>query len=435
MLLDTIALHKVDPAAHLSQTASLFPFLRRFFDFNEIGLVRTDFVMRTSSESLQVIGVMSTQSAVGFLRNLDKHISRLRALYLRLSDEPDIPSMFNALLQRAESMENITMSLDFDVSPACWNIVAQLPHLSSLSLHLCTASSPTFARFSSLVTLMLTVENIASLVNLLQMSQFPLLKKLSCYHDSDITPTAMEVTALVTAISSSCSPSSLVSLDYSLTFDDFMEFETPVGPAILSSDVFLPLLRFPLIREFRIDSSWSLDLDDAFIHRLAKAWPKLEALNFGTNIRWANTHRITLRALDYLVKYCVHLENLEIVFDTSESDVHGVTESDDNPEFCRAVHCSPTGVENTRLTLLSIGPSRINPDLQSCARVAAHLSRLFPSLKHIRSYHNDTNFVEAGRYFPPAVKGWVVVARLLPLLSNTSKFEDRTYSLDFSAPG
>ncbi|KAJ7840905.1 hypothetical protein B0H13DRAFT_1636058 [Mycena leptocephala] len=86
---------------------------------------------------------------------------------------------------------------------------------------------------------------------------------------------------------------------------------------------FIPLLRFIELRVLRIRVPSGHDLDDATIYDMARSWPRIEELIFGSAARI--NPRCTLLALRHLSQHCPLLEMLELTLDASsvppQSDV------------------------------------------------------------------------------------------------------------------
>ncbi|KAI0632260.1 hypothetical protein C8Q77DRAFT_1059859 [Trametes polyzona] len=166
-------------------------------------------------------------------------------------------------------------------------------------------------------------------------------------------------------------------------------------------DDFRPLLKFARMREFSFCMPWYFNLDDALLHDVAKAWPKLRSFYLGTDnyCAWPSPpHGPTLAALPPFAMHCPALFDIGFQFDATcfrgsriplESELYGALQE---VELC----------SQSEMCWLSVARS---PIVQPQA-VAGFLSCVFPYLEKVTA-------VQVPGLAPAA--GWEEVSRYLPV--------------------
>ncbi|KAH7906104.1 hypothetical protein BJ138DRAFT_671320 [Hygrophoropsis aurantiaca] len=162
----------------------------------------------------------------------------------------------------------------------------------------------------------------------------------------------------------------------------------------LRRDHLAPLFQFSKLRSLDLAGFNSSGLDDSDLWLIAQSWPDLLAIGLGDGVK-NEAHQVpntTLNGLVVLLKRCIHLQDLGLVFSTSLAG---------NMTLERP----GGGVCNSNITTLSVGCSPItNP-----AAVAAYLSAILPSVTRIKSVANNTE--------------WAHVEKLIPLFASARSQE------------
>ncbi|TFY68206.1 hypothetical protein EVG20_g3648 [Dentipellis fragilis] len=175
---------------------------------------------------------------------------------------------------------------------------------------------PDRVHFIALQHLMVIVDDVTAFIRFLASPELPQQLKTVEIHIATL-PTPSDVNFLVSTLSSDCSLTTLSVF----TITDAVDSTTPV----LASKLLAPLLHHQDMEHF----SWhwgGTELDNAFVEKVAAAWPKLCTLNLQPQIEdWTlenpNTSSITLSGLVPLVEYCHHLNSLSIAVTGSYDDV------------------------------------------------------------------------------------------------------------------
>jgi hypothetical protein len=136
---------------------------------------------------------------------------------------------------------------------------------------------------------------------------------------------------------------------------------------MLTTDSIQPLLSFAELTEVTVVAGHGIDLDDAFLKRLALAWPRLQKLDLSPGCQSARyVPQITLNGLIPLAQYCPKLSSLVLVLNATETNPY----TKDKPGG---------GIANTSLVDLNVVESPIS----SPSGVASFLSAIFPSLLRV----------------------------------------------------
>jgi hypothetical protein len=135
---------------------------------------------------------------------------------------------------------------------------------------------------------------------------------------------------------------------------------------MLPGDWFYPLLSYANLTEVVIRTANGIDIDDAFLKRMATAWPQLRTLGLSPGCQSAGyAPRTTLAGLLPLAQHCPRLESLALVLDATRTD----------PEILR------DGISNCALARLDV----VESPLSSPGAVAAFLAAIFPNLQVVSS--------------------------------------------------
>jgi hypothetical protein len=140
---------------------------------------------------------------------------------------------------------------------------------------------------------------------------------------------------------------------------------------ILTIGAIRPLLNFSELCSIELGLRAGIDLEDADMKEMAKAWPQLCSFSMRTRHTAERRPRVTLTGLIPLVKYCQNLSSLMISVNAWEVEV-----SKSRPA---------KGVEGTALEVLGIGDSPIADPVP----VAVFLSDLFPEVRDIYTFDGD----------------------------------------------
>jgi hypothetical protein len=162
---------------------------------------------------------------------------------------------------------------------------------------------------------------------------------------------------------------------------------------MLPVDWFHPLLSCANLTEVVILTANGIDIDDAFLKRMATAWLQLQTLDLlaGCQVA-AYASRATLAGLLPLAQHCPRLESLALALDATHAD----------PEILR------DGLSNCGLARLNI----VESPLSSPGAVAAFLAAIFPNLQVVSSRQegNRNKLAPAGAMI---MEAWALVSTLV----------------------
>ncbi|KAJ7354499.1 hypothetical protein DFH08DRAFT_855031 [Mycena albidolilacea] len=135
---------------------------------------------------------------------------------------------------------------------------------------------------------------------------------------------------------------------------------------MLPVDWFHALLSCANLTEVVILTANGVDIDDAFLKRMATAWPQLRTLDLSPGCQSAGyAPRTMLAGLLPSAQHCPRLESLALVLDATRAD----------PEILR------DGISNCALARLDV----VESPLSSPGAVAAFFAAIFPNLQVVSS--------------------------------------------------
>ncbi|KDQ62063.1 hypothetical protein JAAARDRAFT_203285 [Jaapia argillacea MUCL 33604] len=168
----------------------------------------------------------------------------------------------------------------------------------------------------------------------------------------------------LTILSTTCSPSTLRSLQIHATINEDVPSVEDTHSRTINSTSLLPLLAFRRLEHVQLTTGCLIALDDPTLEKMAAAWPRLSHLDFGTSPETVNVTSVTLACLIPLAKLCPHLNHLSIILHASSEAIE-------------------TGIEGTlpnpSLESLNLGRSTIVTP--GSPLIADFLFRLFPKLR------------------------------------------------------
>ncbi|KAF8173841.1 hypothetical protein K438DRAFT_2023368 [Mycena galopus ATCC 62051] len=184
----------------------------------------------------------------------------------------------------------------------------------------------------------------------------------------------------------------------SIEVADWAEPTANIAPYVLSSAALRPLLAIPTLTSLSYQIYPNLDVDDDFLEEMARAWPEMGSLYFGTDVEVFQTQRsrATLNCLINFARHCRKLYGLGLHMDATGPV----------PDFSRTPGQRKFGY---RLEALDVGVSPINSRKE--AEVAAFISNLFPRLEYLFTFNSDPT-PEAFRVHE---KSWGRVSDMVPV--------------------
>jgi hypothetical protein len=169
---------------------------------------------------------------------------------------------------------------------------------------------------------------------------------------------------MLKSIGDYCNKATLTSVNL---WDD--EDDEPQHDAdILTIEDIRPLFTFSRLYSVSLSTQEGIDIDDANMKELAKAWPQLSCFSLGTPNTAQRKPRVTLAGLIPLARYCRDLLTVSINIDASDVNI-----SEARPAG---------GTINASFDCLNIGDSPISDPIP----VAAFLSDIFPKIKVIYKF-------------------------------------------------
>ncbi|KIJ61282.1 hypothetical protein HYDPIDRAFT_116025 [Hydnomerulius pinastri MD-312] len=282
-------------------------------------------------------------------------------------------------------LRDLLLSYNVRVSSQSLHHLASLRYLQQLNLRLptdlddaCLALSAQRALFPALQHLKINAHTLPQCTALLACISSPNLEGVSFSYD--IQAPSSVLTAFLSQVhkTSNTAPSfRTVSLRHNLQLNSSSD-----PPFIFAPPTFAPLLSCHALRTIKLVHLGTLDLDDAFMGRAARAWSNLEELKM-CSLAWSESHRTTLGSVRELAKWCRKLRKLHMAFDGTavpevDADASGGgllklgSKSESGSE-------SETGYASTSLEVLNVRDSQI----EDPEEVAKFLSEIAPGLKAI----------------------------------------------------
>ncbi|KAJ6544248.1 hypothetical protein B0H19DRAFT_1076383 [Mycena capillaripes] len=173
---------------------------------------------------------------------------------------------------------------------------------------------------------------------------------------------------------------------------------------VLSADALRPLLAFKNLHGITYQLIPCLDVDDDFLEEMALAWPRLDVLQFGSEVLIREQPRATLKCLVAFARHCPNLTLLGIRMDASHV-----------PNFTQV----PRQRISNSLDTLDVGTSTINSDTE--ARVAAFVSNLFPELESL-SWFSSPSLPESHS------TSWRRVSNMVPVFCEMRSQEEKFWT-------
>jgi hypothetical protein len=132
--------------------------------------------------------------------------------------------------------------------------------------------------------------------------------KILSFWSNDGEDSARVLPASISRISNACAHGALEHLGVIVN-----DADTDSGSSI-SAAAFQPLFAFHNLRDLDFQSEYDVQLNDATLVQMAKAWPLLEQLRIhGQHSSWSTDwHHVTTNSLVSLLQYCPHLTSVVI---------------------------------------------------------------------------------------------------------------------------
>ncbi|TCD68357.1 hypothetical protein EIP91_010995 [Steccherinum ochraceum] len=331
----------------------LFPKLRALF-WHGPRTEELDFVMSTMRDGSLTHMAATTSATIpsNFMAMVEKRRRHLEYLELFASSNSDgddrIGRTVQSVLSVATGLTALHISEDVSEHLNLWDATALLPRLSKLSLvdSSSTNGGPSDGvTYPSLTFLDLQMENPDALVQAMNSVTLPSIQKFEIKLKAR-TSTHRPLNVL-SAIARSCSESSLKSLSLlvSSSRGALQDVVQLLGPDSL--DMFL---LFPL-RHLRISMSWSWDLTDNTMERIANRWPDIETLDIDPEGVWPTPSNVTAHGLHTLAVSCRRLYILGMQFNSTPPDF----------SLTEALYSHMGGrAGSTTMGMLNVGRSAIN---------------------------------------------------------------------------
>lgn len=206
------------------------------------------------------------------------------------------------------------------------------------------------------------------------------------------TPCVVDVDEFFTRMAEHCSPAPLKRF---YGFQDEFQDDT-VDDNVQVLETLRPLLSFHNLEYVWLNGCMSFeDVNNAFIRDLAKAWPRIQELDFGCPSCWGLPSRVTLDGLLAFCEFCPDLRGLGITFDASNEDSPLSSQQSLTKPFC-----------NLRMNYLHVGHSRIGFD--QVEAVAEFLGEIYPNLIELTCWENHD-----GPRWPATRAAWLRVRSLV----------------------
>ncbi|KAG0707384.1 hypothetical protein DFH29DRAFT_995174 [Suillus ampliporus] len=198
---------------------------------------------------------------------------------------------------------------------------ASLPSLKSLHFSLKMSQPSSTATFSSqLDHVHITTPTPSVFNHCLRNVRF-----LSCrsakfcvkYGDLELDPyDPLDIPDFIVSISERFSPAlKKLHFDFNFAFSTFLEGDILANPSFaLGFDAIAPMLSFGCLTDLQLDWMCTSSIDDASLKTMARSWPQLENLSFGSATRWLVPPSITFIGLVHLIHHCWRLRSIEMPF-------------------------------------------------------------------------------------------------------------------------
>lgn len=204
---------------------------------------------------------------------------------------------------------------------------------------------------------------------------------------TDQTSTTLTLPSFISRLPNVCANSSLQQVQFSIA-----DWSLDHGNTIRITS-FQPLTAFRNLRKLSFELDPCLQLDDATLLQMVKAWPLLEELHFNkTRMR----HHITSDTFVSLLQHCPCLVSIGIAVNWSAVDKHSI--SPDVPYH---------GFVHKKLSYAFFSTSKIcHP-----TRIAAFISAIAPNMKSVEAW--DIDMYEEYRAFDKYFSRWHLVHLLI----------------------
>jgi hypothetical protein len=293
---------------------------------------------------------------------------------------------------------------------------AALLHLSNLPslrvLHLKLHSIPISAdtqkllprpAFRALQELHVTCDDLAPMDAFFE--PLSITPKVLSFTIDELEDSVFALPTFISHLSNACAHSALENLCVSIDSQSDVHLITPISTA-----VFEHLCAFRNLRKLSFKSECgNVQLNDATLLQMAKAWPLLEVLNI-IGVYYIPNLCITAHCLVSLLQHCPRLTSISIVVNWSAVDGHDI--SPDIPY---------QGFAHKALSYADFSRSKVG---HHTARVAAFLSAIAPKLVTIVAWHTVDY-----KHLPDFEKysnRWKVVQQLVKSFSLVREQERRT---------
>ncbi|KAJ7353574.1 hypothetical protein DFH08DRAFT_988119 [Mycena albidolilacea] len=171
------------------------------------------------------------------------------------------------------------------------------------------------------------------------------------------------------ALADHCSHSSLQKLDVQKGYWTLRADQR--GICLVGEEIIRPLFSFSSLVEVSLSHPFGVDLDDAVVRKMARAWPLIESLLLPPGLDENIAPRVTLEGIYAFAEHCPRLRRLHLAFDAT---VIPKIKTKGKKNACQ---CS--------LDYLDVSDSPIS----KARPVAKFLSAIFPHLGMINTLYED----------------------------------------------
>ncbi|KAJ8588320.1 hypothetical protein M405DRAFT_261022 [Rhizopogon salebrosus TDB-379] len=229
--------------------------------------------------------------------------------------------------------------------------------------------------------------------------------KVLSFTISELEDSMFAIPTSISHLPNACAHSALENLCVSIDSQPGDDLIIPISTAVFES-----LCAFRNLRKFNFSFEYNnVELDDATLLQMAKAWPLLEVLKIIGVFYTPNPHNITAHGLVSLLQHCPRLTSISIVVNWSAVDGHDI--SPDIPY---------QGFAHKALSYADFSRSKVG---HHTARVAAFLSAIAPKLVTIVAWH--TEYYKNLPDFEKYSNRWKVVQQLVKSFSLVREQERR----------
>ncbi|KAF8887143.1 hypothetical protein BD779DRAFT_1470859 [Infundibulicybe gibba] len=305
------------------------------------------------------------------LEGFKAYANRVRFYYGSWAHDDELGRQMKSLLSQWSQLETLAVH---HLPEESLRIVASLPRLRGLTLsddyEDTFTPTPGTKVFPALQDLSIAANSPILCINLLKAAANCPLKTFTFELFRESSPPDWR--DLFTALADSCDKGTLTTI--SISDAVHWRLEGQHGPN--TADELRLLFPFTNLIDVSLDTRYGFDIDDAFVHEMAAAWPRLhalsiEALRVGQPLE---SQRLTLHGLVPLALLCPELRTLKVLVNAAH--------------MCSSHFDLCPGSESC-VDLLSVGRSPISEVSVPC--IAAFLSVLFPKLRCVRAniYEDD----------------------------------------------